>query len=143
MFTGQLQDGFNHMLSFRPGDKHGRRDNQVHAPEFLVAGDVLGGHATGTFGQGLIIACDFVFGQPAIAMGIQVRTVATQHKRRQQLGVHSRRAYVRVLQALHGGLDGLAKLHGISSQYPAPGSQSLNAGFLGTGTRHWLLTSPY
>ncbi len=55
-YTSEIEYGFDNVLGFGTGNEHGWRDDEVHAPEFLVSGDVLGGHAAFAFGQGSVVA---------------------------------------------------------------------------------------
>ena len=48
--VGELKNGFDDMLGFRARNQNGRRDNQVHSPEFLMPRDVLRGNTPGALG---------------------------------------------------------------------------------------------
>ena len=50
------------MLCLGAWDQNGRADDEIHPPEFLVAGDVLRGDAAATLGQGTFVARVFFCG---------------------------------------------------------------------------------
>ena len=67
LHRSQFQHGFDHMLGLGPRNKDGRRDDEIHAPEFLMARDVLRGHAARAFGErsfvaGLLVCREFALG---------------------------------------------------------------------------------
>ena len=76
--TDAFQHGFDHVLGFRAGNEHGWRHDKVHAPEFLVAGNVLGGHAAFAFGQGVVIPILFVRGELAFGVSVEISAVASR-----------------------------------------------------------------
>ena len=53
--SGEQQRGFDQVFGFRTRNKHGRADDEVHAPEFLMPGDVLRWNALRTLVEGLIV----------------------------------------------------------------------------------------
>ena len=80
------------MLSFRTGNQNRGRDDEVHAPELLMACDVLGWDSARTlverfFIAGLFFTCEFTFG-----MSEKIGAVAAQSKHEKQLGVQAWRA---------------------------------------------------
>ena len=92
--TPPCEHGLDHVLGFRTRNEHGRSNDQIHAPEFLMSGDVLGGHAAFAFGQGLVVAALFVRGEFALGMGVEIGAVAFQGEHEQQFGIHARRGDV-------------------------------------------------
>ena len=97
------EHGLDHVLGFRTRNEHGRGNDQIHSPEFLMAGNVLGGYAALALGQGLVIAIVFVPGKLALGMGMEIRAVAFQGEHQEQLGIHPWRRDVRGSQAGNGG----------------------------------------
>src|SRR5579872_561671 len=85
-----LNDGLNHKLSLRPWDENSRRDDKIHAPEFLMASYVLGGNSPGALGENGFIAGGFVVSEFVLWVGIEVCAVAAQSKHEKHFGVHSR-----------------------------------------------------
>src|SRR5208282_4366533 len=92
-------------------DQHRRRDDQVHPPEFLVAGDVLRRLAGGALGDGFGVACLLVGREFVLRMGVEVGAVGIEHEHQQRLGVHPRRADGVRRQRVDGRGEGLLKLH--------------------------------
>src|SRR5271163_1504011 len=60
---GQLDYSFDNMFGLGTRDQDGRGDNKVHAPEFLVTGDVLRGNAAGALGERDVVASALVGGK--------------------------------------------------------------------------------
>ena len=85
------EDGLNHVLGFRTGNENRGRDDEIHAPELLVPGDVLGGHAVLAFGQSLVVAALFLGGDLALGMSMEISAVACQREHEQEFGIHPRR----------------------------------------------------
>ena len=52
----QFENRLDHVLGFWPRDQHSRVDDQIHAPEFLMASDVLGRDASRALGQRRLVA---------------------------------------------------------------------------------------
>jgi hypothetical protein len=91
---GERQHGLNHMLGLGAGDKDGRGDDEVHAPELLVSGDVLGGDALRALGKGIIVASYVLRAQILLGMSVQVGTFASENEHEENFGIHSGRADV-------------------------------------------------
>src|SRR5450755_2440461 len=85
-----IQYRLDGVLSLRPRDQHRRTDDQVHAPEFLVPGNVLRGHAAGALVESRFISRLFILAQFAFWMREQVGTIAVQRKHEEQLGIQAR-----------------------------------------------------
>src|ERR1700730_1534587 len=86
----ERQHGFDHMLRLRTGDEDGSSNNQVHPPEFLMAGDVLGGHTAGAFGKSGVVTGLLFYGQLSFGMREEVGAVATERKHQEQFGIQPR-----------------------------------------------------
>src|SRR2546425_934572 len=54
--SGERQRGFDHVLGFWTRNKHGWADDKVHAPEFLMPGDVLRWNTLQALVEGLMVA---------------------------------------------------------------------------------------
>ncbi len=80
-----MQDGFHEMLRFRAWNEHGGRDEQVHPPEFLMAGDVLSGNAADALRQRGVELRRFVFRQNTLGMGEEMRAITTERKHQKRL----------------------------------------------------------
>jgi hypothetical protein len=63
-----LENGFDQVLGLRTRDENRGSNDQVHAPEFLMSGNVLRGNATGAFGESSIIAHLLIGGEFALGM---------------------------------------------------------------------------
>src|SRR5580692_3103725 len=68
VFLNHFQDGFNYVLSFWTGNEYCGSDDEVHAPEFLVAGNVLCGHSAGALLERFLIAGLFFSREFALGM---------------------------------------------------------------------------
>lgn len=66
----QFQNSFDYMLSLGTRNQDGRCDDEVHAPKFLVAGDVLRGNAATSLGKGELITSYFVGAQIAFRVRV-------------------------------------------------------------------------
>ncbi len=97
------EHSLDHVLGFRTRNEHGRSNDQVHAPELLMSGDVLGGHAAFAFGQGLVIAALLVRGEFALGMSMEIGAVAFQGEHEKQFGIHARRGNICSGEAGDGG----------------------------------------
>src|SRR6185369_17560365 len=49
----------DYVFGLRTRNEHVRRNDEVHAPEFLMSGDVLRGHAAFALVQGVVVAALF------------------------------------------------------------------------------------
>ena len=103
------------MLRLRPRDKHRRRHNQIHPPEFLVPGNVLRRLARRPPRQRRIVTCHFVRTKLPLRMRIQIRAIAIQRKHNQQLGIHPRRRNALHPKPLDRRMKGLSQLHALIS----------------------------
>ena len=100
------------MLGFRTRNEHGWSNDQIHAPELLVSGDVLGGHAPFAFGQGLVVAALLVGREFALGMSMEISAVAFQGEHEKQFGIHARRGNICSGEAGYGGGESVAEDHG-------------------------------
>ena len=80
------------MLGLWPRNEDGGRNDEVHAPEFLVPGDVLGRKSAGATGDDVVISSFFVGSQVAIGMGIEIGAIAAEREHQQSFGVQAWRA---------------------------------------------------
>src|ERR1700732_2238683 len=101
------------MLSFGARDEHGRRADQIHAPEFLMTGDVLSGNAAGALGERAVVPRYFVVAEFAFGMGEEIGAVAVKSEHQEQFRVHARGANLSALKAGDGESKSLLQLHGI------------------------------
>src|SRR5579872_2696846 len=105
------QHRFYYMLGFRTRNQHRPGDDKIHAPELLVAGDVLRGNALRTLGEGIVVTSFLLSRELMLWMSVQKRSIATQGKHEQQLGIHSRRRDLSRRQALDCRTEHVAKMH--------------------------------
>src|SRR4029077_4261118 len=56
LLTRESQDSLDEMFSFRARNQDAGGHDQVHAPEFLMSGNVLRGHTAGAFSESSVIA---------------------------------------------------------------------------------------
>jgi hypothetical protein len=80
------------MLGLRARNQHGRRNNKIHSPEFLMAGDVLRWvrrvsvqRAHGRSERSCIVDGEF-----ALGVRVKIGPVATQSEHQEQFGVQAR-----------------------------------------------------
>ena len=86
----EFENAFDYVLSFGARDENGGSDYQVHAPEFLMAGDVLRGDTAAPLGESPVIACSFVGSELVLRVGVEIGAVATQCEHQKQLGIQTR-----------------------------------------------------
>src|SRR6267378_2788621 len=86
--SGEGQNGFDHVLGFWTRNKHGRADNKVHAPEFLMPRNVLRRNPLRTLVEGLIVTRLLILCYWALGMGIQIGTVAVESEPEEEFGIH-------------------------------------------------------
>ncbi len=91
--TNQGQYGLDDVLGLGAGNEHGGRNDKVHAPEFLMAGDVLRGNSAGASADCFLIAVFFEASEFALGVCKEIGAVAAQDEHKQQFSVQSRRAY--------------------------------------------------
>jgi hypothetical protein len=91
------------MLGFWTGNEHGRRNDEVHSPEFLMSGDVLRGYTAFALGQGPVIAVLVVRGKFAFGMGMKISAVALQGEHEKEFSIHPRRRDIGSGEARDGG----------------------------------------
>ncbi len=110
--TNEAQHSLNDVLGFRPRDEHGGRNDEVHAPEFLVPGDVLRRDTLGALGESLLVAGLFSAREFTLGVGVKMSAVAAEGEHQQQFGIHARRGNVCGAEAVDGGGECVAKEHG-------------------------------
>lgn len=102
-----IQHGFYHVLGFGARDEDGGGDDEVHTPEFLMAGNVLRGDTTGALVQSGLVAGGFVGREFALGMCVEIGTIAAEGKHEKQFGVHARGRDVVRGEAGDGGGESL------------------------------------
>src|SRR3989442_1091296 len=107
--TNEAQHTFNDALGFRPRDEHGRSNDEVHAPEFLVPGDVLRRYTLGALDEGLLVAGLFSAREFTLGVGVKISAVAAEREHQQQFGIHARRRNMCGAEAVDGGGERVAK----------------------------------
>lgn len=107
----KFQDSFDHMLSFRARDQDCGSDDEIHAPELLVACDVLRGDAFRALRQSFVVTGLLFLRQFAFGVGVEIRPVAVEGEHQEQLGVEAGRGDVVCGEACDGGLEGFAEWH--------------------------------
>ena len=123
----QLKHGFDDVLGFGARYQDGWGHDQIHAPEFLMAGDVLRGDSTGALGQGCIIASRFIIGELSLGMRVEIGTVAAEHEHEKQFGVQAGRRDLRGCKPLEGyGLGGFELHQTISPQRAQRNTEETN-----------------
>ncbi len=80
LHTSQLQDGFDYVLGFGARYEDRGTDDEVHAPKFLMAGNILRGNAACTLGECGFIATGFVRCKFAFGMRVKVGAVRIQRE---------------------------------------------------------------
>ncbi len=90
LHTGEFEHGLDHMLGLGTRNQDRGRHDEIHAPEFLMARDVLSGDATGAFCERLFVTVLLIIGEFAFGMREEVGAVALERKHQQQFGVHTR-----------------------------------------------------
>src|SRR5689334_16992497 len=99
------------MFSLRSRNEHRRRDNKIHAPEFLMTGNVLHRHSASALAYRLVIAALLVVRQFALGMGMKISAIAAQREHQQKLGVHARGRNVRGGEAGNGRSQSFTQGH--------------------------------
>src|SRR3954467_15182317 len=84
----QSENCFDDVLRLGSWNQHRRRNDEVHAPEFLVSGNVLRGNPSGALGERRAVATMLIFSELAFGMCKQISTIATEHEPQQQLRIH-------------------------------------------------------
>jgi hypothetical protein len=96
------------MLGFGARDEHCRRDDEVHAPELLMAGDVLRGDAPCALGErGIVTGC-FIRGEFAFGVRVEKSAIAVESEHQEKLRVHARGGNVVLREAVNGSGQGLS-----------------------------------
>ena len=103
----KLEHGFDHVLGLRARNQDRGRDDEIHAPEFLMAGDVLRWNAAGALGERSIVASLFVGCEFALGMRVEIGAVAVEGEHEKQFGVQTRGGNVIRGQARDGRGEGL------------------------------------
>ena len=106
-----IQHGLDQVFGLGTRDEHRRRDDEIHAPEFLMPGDVLRGNAAGAFGQRGVIATLLIDAEFALRMRVEIGSVAIESEHHKQLRVHARGGDVFCGQPGDGGGEGWFQLH--------------------------------
>ena len=75
-----FQNTFDDMLSFRPGNQHRRRHDEVHAPKLLMTADVLRRNSPGPLGERLVIPGAFSLGKLPLGMSVEVSAIAGERE---------------------------------------------------------------
>ena len=75
------------MFGLGARNENGGSDDEIHAPEFLMSGDVLRWDSARTFGESRVVARGLIGSEFAFGMCKQVCTVAIQNEHEQQLCV--------------------------------------------------------
>ena len=99
------------MLGFGTRYQYRWSDDEIHAPEFLVAGDVLGRYAAFALSQSLLVSALFVRGESALGMGIEIVPGPFEGEHEQDFGIQARRSYVGRGEAGDSGSQGGAEDH--------------------------------
>lgn len=99
------------MFGFGAGDEDGGSDDEVHAPEFLMSGDVLRGNTTGALGESGLVAGLLVGGELALGVSVEISAVAVEGEHEEEFGVQARGWDVVRGEAGDGGGEGRLQLH--------------------------------
>ena len=66
------------MFGFRPGDQDGGSDDEIHAPEFLMAGDVLRGNSAASLAESSLVASLLGNREFALRVSVEIGSVAVE-----------------------------------------------------------------
>src|ERR1700728_1291215 len=99
------------MLGFRTRNQNRGRHDEIHTPEFLMAGDVLCWNAAGAFGESGVISILLIGREFALGMREKVGAIAVEGKHEKKLRVQARRWSLFRGETRDGGGEGLLKLH--------------------------------
>src|SRR5579863_6642574 len=112
-----LQNRFDQVLGFGAGDEDGGSDDEIHAPEFLMAGDVLRGDAAGALGESGFVSSGLTGGQLALGVSVEIGAVAVESEHQKEFGVQAWGRDVVGGEAGDGGGERVLQVHGsISTQ---------------------------
>jgi hypothetical protein len=78
------------MFSFWTRNEHRGCNDQIHAPEFLMSGDVLRRDATGAFRESGIIASLLFAAKFVLGMREEIGAVTVEREHEEQLGIQAR-----------------------------------------------------
>ena len=117
------------MLGFRAGDEDGGGDDEIHAPEFLMAGDVLRGNAAGALGESGFVAKLLAGGELTFGVSVEIGAVAVESEHEEELGVQARGRDAVGGEAGDGGGEGRLQLHLYISTQRQVGALSGKVGF--------------
>ena len=76
----QFQHSFDDMLGLGAWNQNRRRDDEIHAPEFLVASDVLRGNAVGALSECGVVSSFLIDCEFALGMRVEVGAVTAQRE---------------------------------------------------------------
>jgi hypothetical protein len=99
------------VLGLGSRDQHGRRDDQIHAPEFLVTCNVLRGNAADSLRQRDFVASRFLGSQVTLRVRVQVSAVAPEYERQEKLRIHAGRRDIVGGETSERLSEGLLQLH--------------------------------
>jgi len=85
----QFEYCFDHVLGLWAWNEHRWGDNKVHAPEFLVSGDVLRWHSPPSIGERGIVARLFLGCKFALGMREEIGAITIQREHEEQFGVQT------------------------------------------------------
>ncbi len=125
--THIVQYCFNHVLSLRARNQDCGGDDEIHSPEFLMAGDVLCWNAAGAFGESRVITSLLIGREFAFGMREEVGAIAVQSKHEKEFCVQAWRGSLLRGEARDGGGESLLQLHKVISPQRHP-STLLRAG---------------
>ena len=108
----KLQNSFDQLFGLGAGDEDGGGDDEIQAPEFLMAGDVLRGNAAGAFGESGFISSGFVGGQLALGVSVEKCSVTVQGEHEKEFGVHAWGRDVIGGEPGDGGGERVLQVHG-------------------------------
>jgi len=109
--SSEFENGFDDVFGLGTRNQNRRRDDEVHTPEFLMAGDVLRRNSTGALGKGSVIASRFVGGELALVVSVEIGAVAVESEHQEQFCIQTRRGNVVGGEMSYGGGEGLLQLH--------------------------------
>jgi hypothetical protein len=98
-------------FGFGAGDEDGGSDDEVHAPELLMAGDVLCGNAAGALGESGFVTRLLGGGEFALGVSVEIGAVAVESEHEEEFGVQARGGDVVGGEAGDGRGEGWLQLH--------------------------------
>src|SRR6266404_3759485 len=81
-----VQGDFDYVFGFGAGNQYVGSDFEFEAPEFLLAGEVLGGLACGSAGDQIEKMPPFGVGDDFFRMRVEPGAIAVEHVKKEQLG---------------------------------------------------------